>query len=146
MGINNTGDIYKGFIIGEEGQPGRLYSTAYGVYITGEGVYNAPERDAEMVVIPGRNGSFYKDNKRFNNTILTYKAGMFGNDQTDFAEGIKNFRNAMALRQGYYKLYDDYNPDEFRMAVYKGGLDINPVSRSNANLRDILRQAIHTIL
>lgn len=137
MGINNTGDIYKGFVIGEEGQPGRLYSTAYGVYITGEGVYNAPERDAEMVVIPGRNGSFYKDNKRFNNTILTYKAGMFGNDQTDFAEGIKNFRNAMALRQGYYKLYDDYNPDEFRMAVYKGGLDINPVSMSKAGTFDI---------
>lgn len=138
MGVNTiTGDVFKGFTIGEEGQPGRLPSKSYGVYITGEGVYDAPERDAEMITIPGRNGTFYKDNGRWNNVLVTYKAGMFGDEQTDFADGIRRFRNAMAKRTGYQKLYDDYNTDEYRLAVYKGGLDIDAVAVGKAGTFDI---------
>lgn len=120
MGVNVTGDIYKGLTFNG------FNSKDFGVYITGEAVYNAPERDVEMIDIPGRNGSFARDNGRFNNIIVEYSAGMFGDAQTDFAEGIAAFRNALCSRIGYQQLTDDYNPDEYRLAVYKSGLEVSP--------------------
>lgn len=120
MGVNVTGAIYKGLTFNG------FNSKDFGVYITGEAVYNAPERDVEMIDIPGRNGSFARDNGRFNNIIVEYTAGMFGDAQTDFAEGISEFRNALCASVGYCRLEDDYNPDEYREAVYKSGLDVSP--------------------
>lgn len=120
MGVNVTGAIYKGLTFNG------FNSKDFGVYITGEAVYNAPERDVEMIDIPGRNGSFARDNGRFNNIIVEYTAGMFGDAQTDFAEGISEFRNALCASVGYCRLEDEYNPDEYREAVYKSGLDVSP--------------------
>lgn len=120
MGVNVTGALYKGLTFNG------FNSKDFGVYITGEAVYNAPERDVEMIDIPGRNGSFERDNGRFNNIIVEYTAGMFGDVQTDFAEGISEFRNALCASVGYCRLEDEYNPDEYREAVYKSGLDVSP--------------------
>lgn len=120
MGVNVTGAIYKGLTFNG------FNSKDFGVYITGEAVYNAPERDVELIEIAGRNGSFVRDNGRFNNIIVEYTAGMFGDAQTDFAEGISDFRNALCASVGYCRLEDEYNPDEYREAVYKSGLDVSP--------------------
>lgn len=140
MGVNPVGEIYKGFIIGKEGEPGRLYSTAYGVYITGEGVFDAPERDGEMITIPGRNGALFKDNGTFKNITLTYKAGMTADNMADFAENIRDFRNILQARalNGYMYIYDDYNAEEFRMGVYKNGLDISSAVYKQAGQFDII--------
>lgn len=139
MAIIPVGDAFMGFAYGEkEGQPARVYSKFYGVYITGEAVYNAPERDAEMITIPGRNGALYRDKGRFENIEVTYHCGMFAESQADFAENIRKFRQAFLIRVGGYQyLYDDYNTDEFRMAVYKSGLEIDPVAMSTAGEFDI---------
>ena len=102
-------------------------SLAYGVYITGEAVYNAPARAVEKVNIPGRNGDLLLDQGRFENIEIKYPAGTFGEDQSDFADKIGAFRNILAARHEYYRLTDDYNPDEFRMAAYKDGLEASPV-------------------
>ena len=126
MGVNTTGAIYKGFIFNG------IDSKDYGVYITGEGVYNAPERDVEIITIPARNGAFVRDNGRFENIVVSYPAGMFGDQQTDFAEGISDLRNALAATKGYCRLTDEYNPDEYREAVYKGGLEVSPEQMGRA--------------
>lgn len=120
MAIAKTGAIFKTLTF--DG----MSSRNYGVYITGEAVYNAPERDVEMITIPGRNGSFAKDNGRFQNIEVTYPAGIAADSQTDFADAISDFRNMLCSRDGYCRLTDDYNPDEFRMAVYKSGLEVDP--------------------
>lgn len=138
MGIMSTGAIYKGFVLGKEGQPGRLFSNQYGIYITGEGVYDTPERDDEMVYIPGRNGALYRNKGTFKNIEVTYHCGMVGDAQTDFASGISAFRNALLLRDDIYlPLYDDYNTDEYRMAVYRRGLEVTPVAYGQAGEFDI---------
>ena len=36
---------------------GGVNSADYGIYIGGEGVFNAPKREVEMIEIPGRNGA-----------------------------------------------------------------------------------------
>ena len=120
MAITPTGDIFKGFEFDGES------SKDYGVYITGKAVYNAPTRDVEMLSIPGRNGKFALDKGRFENIEITYPAGIFADDEVDFAEAISNFRNYMCSRKGYVRLLDDYNPTEYRMAFYKSGLDVSP--------------------
>lgn len=137
MGI--VSDIYKGFTLGEEGTPARTSSKSYGVYITGEGVYDMPKRDVELITIPGRNGTLIKDKGRFNNIQLTYHCGMFGDDQTDFASNFASFRERLAnyTVNGYQFLYDDYNPDTFRKATYIGGLEVNPVAYGQAGNFDI---------
>lgn len=114
-----TGAIFKRLYF--DGQS----SGNYGVYITGEAVYNAPVRDVEMIKIPGRNGEFALDNGRFENIEVTYPAGIFADNEADFAEAISDFRNFLASRTGYCRLEDDYNPTEYRMAVYKSGLDVD---------------------
>ena len=113
-------NIFKGLVFDD------IDSRDYGIYITGSAVFNSPERDVEMIEIPGRNGSYALDNGRFNNIEVTYPAGLFGRSEADFAAGIRAFRNALASRIGYKRLEDDYNPNEYRMAVYKSGLDVTP--------------------
>lgn len=107
-------------------------SLDYGIYITGDGVYNAPTRDVEMITIAGRNGEYALDNGRFNNISVTYKAGSFASTQTEFAEKISDFRNAILSKVGYKRLEDDYHPNEYRMAVYMNGLEVDPVHYSEA--------------
>lgn len=101
-------------------------SANYGVYLTGEGVFNAPERDVKQIEIPGRNGNFALDQGRFKNISVTYKAGMYGTDESTFATKISNFRNWLCSKKGYCRLEDDYNSGEYRMAVYSKGLDVDP--------------------
>ena len=79
-----------------------INSLEYGVYITGEAVFNAPERAMEMVSIPGRNGALAIDYGRYENIIVTYPAGMFADNQADFAEKIRTFRNKLVSLTGYY--------------------------------------------
>ena len=120
------GVIYKG--LNFDG----VNSLDYGIYITGEGVYNAPTRDVEAIEVPGRNGDFILDKGRFSNISVTYKAGTFAQSQTEFAEKLSEFRNAILSRVGYKRLEDDYHPDEFRMAIYTNGLEVGPVHYSEA--------------
>ena len=100
-------------------------SDTYGVYITGEGVFNAPERDVEMIDIHGRNGAYAFDNGRFNNISVKYKIGMYDVNESNFATKMSNFRNWLCSKVGYVRLSDEYNPNEYRMAVYSGGLEVS---------------------
>lgn len=120
MAVAPTGNIFKALSFDN------VSSRTYGVYITGEAVYNAPEREVEMISIPGRNGAFALDKGRFENIEVTYPAGIFADNEANFAEAISDFRNFLCSRNGYVRLQDEYNPNEYRMAVYKSGLEVSP--------------------
>lgn len=99
-----------------------------GVYITAESSYDAPERDIEEIEIAGRNGAFLLDKGRWKNIEVTYKAGAFGSNQTEFANKIRDFRNLMASRIGYKRLTDTYNPNEFRLGTFKDAFEVKSES------------------
>ena len=120
MAIAPTGDIYKALSFDN------TTSRNYGVYITGEAVYNAPEREVEMITIPGRNGAFALDHGRFENIEVSYPASIAADTEADFVAAISEFRNFLCSKKGYCRLSDDYNPNEYRMAVYKSGLEVDP--------------------
>lgn len=110
----------------------------YGVGITGAGVYNAPKRAVNMVTIPGRDGDYALDEGRFENIEITYPAGAFDDDQPDFAEKMSDLRNELASRIGYKRLEDEYNPDEYRLGIFKDGLDVSPAHYSRAGEFDLV--------
>ena len=116
-------------------------SKDYGVYISGDAVYDAPERAMDMVQIPGRNGALALDNGYYNNIPVTYPAGCFADDQADFAAKLSRIRNMLASRHRYCRLEDAYHPDHFRMALYKSGLDVAPVARNKAGRFNIIFDA-----
>lgn len=118
MGVISTGAIFKTLTF--DGKS----SSEFNVYITGEGVFNAPERAVEMISIPGRNGAFALDYGRFENIEVTYNCGIAGDDDADFASAISDFRNWLCSRNGYVRLTDDYNAGEYRQAIYKSGLEV----------------------
>ena len=49
-------------------------SKDYGLYVSGSGTFNAPERDVDLVEVPGKNGTLVLDNGRFKNIPVTYPA------------------------------------------------------------------------
>ena len=99
-------------------------SADYDVYLTGVGVFDSPERDVEMIEILGRNGNFALDHGRFRNVSVKYKIGMYDLTEANFATKVSAFRNWLCSKVGYVRLSDDYNPNEYRMAVYASGFEL----------------------
>lgn len=119
-----TGDLYKGFTFGD------VSSKDYGVYITQEAAYNAPERDVDVVEIAGRNGAYILDKGRFRNITVSYKCGIALDDEQSFESAIRTFRNALASKAGkYVRLEDEYNPNEYRQAAFLGGIEVDMADR-----------------
>lgn len=94
-------------------------SKDYGLYLTGSGVYNAPERDIDTVEIPGRNGSLTIDNGRYKNVTQSYEAFIHKN----FAKNAEGVRAWLLSATGYHRLEDTYDPEHFRLARFAGPLE-----------------------
>lgn len=114
-----------------------INSATYGIYITGQAVYDAPARAVNMVTVPGRNGAIAIDQGYFENIEVTYPAGVFADNQSNFADKVIALRNALASRYTYKRLTDTYNSNEFRMGLYKSGLDVGAVGYHQAGEFDI---------
>lgn len=101
-------------------------SKDYGIYISGPGVFDAPARKYEMVSIPGRNGQYAIDEGTYDNIEVTYPAFVTDYTQYSFAERMSQIRNVFGSKSGYCRLYDSYNPDEFRLALFSNGVEVEP--------------------
>lgn len=95
----------------------------YGVFLIGNGVYNAPEREFERISIPGRNGDLIIDNGRYSNFELEYDAIIYNNFNTN----LSNLKNIFMSKIGYCRLEDTFYPDEYRMAKYSGAFEMESV-------------------
>ena len=120
---------------------GNTNSKNYNVYISSGAAYNAPARVYDMVEVPGRNGSVALDGGRFENIEVTYPAFTFGKDQDEFARNVRTIRNVLQGYKGYTKLWDTYNPDEYRMAIFKEGLETEGESYNRAGKFDLVFDA-----
>ena len=107
---------------------GGVDSRTYGTYITGTGTYNAPERDYETIAVPGRDGAVLGAEKRLQNIELVYPAFI----SSSFKTNIAGLKAALLSKIGYQRLTDSYHTDEYRMAFYKGGMDVEARTRHDA--------------
>lgn len=116
---------------------GGINSSDYGIYISGEGVFNAPKRDVETISIPGRNGVFLLDHNRFDNIIVTYPAHCKTDNLEEFRALLRDYRNALLSLSGYQRLTDTLNGDEFRMGAYIDGFEADPIGYSTSATFDL---------
>ena len=98
-------------------------SSTYDLFIVEAAPYNAPPRSVEMIEIPGRNGAYALDKGCFENIEVTYHVCVSKDTKANFQTEISNVRNWLCSKVGYQRLTDDYNPNEYRMAIYKSGLE-----------------------
>ena len=112
---------------------GGVKSSDYGIYVSGEGTFNAPERDVELIEIPGRNGDFSLDKGRFKNITVTYPVFNYETNLADFRTRLSDFRNALKSKIGYQRLEDTFHPDEFRMATFIDVFGVQPVMCNTAS-------------
>lgn len=96
-------------------------SRDFGIYISGSGTFNVPERDMETVSVPGRNGELLIDNGRFKNINITYPVYIH-----ELFYILSGAAKAWLLsRTGYARLEDTYNPDTYRMGIFTGPIDFD---------------------
>lgn len=112
---------------------GGITSSTYGIYVSGEGLFNAPKRDAEVVQIPGRDGDYILDKGSFENIEVTYRVFNQEKDLSDFRTKLANLRSALCSKTGYQRLTDTFHPNEYRMAAFIDGIEINPVKYNTAS-------------
>lgn len=126
MAIRPTGAMFKSLTFGG------VDSADYGIYISGDGVYNSPSRAVEMVSVPGRNGDIPIDAGHWENIEVEYTCGTFAQTQEEFRANFSAFRNAIASQIGYQRLSDSYHPDEYREALFIEGIEVDPSHYSSA--------------
>jgi len=96
-----------------------IKSNEYGVWISGTGTYNAPNRDVEFITIPGRSGDLLIENGRYENLEIIYPAFISHGFDTRFDD----FKAAMLSKSGYKRLEDTYHPEEYRLAVFRSAME-----------------------
>lgn len=110
-------------------------SRTFGVYVSGQGTFNAPVRDIDFIQIPGRNGDLIGLPTRLENGEYRYDDAFI---YADFKNQIAAFRAFLLSNPGYRRLTDSYHPDEFRLVAYRGGLDVDPTTKNDAGKFDII--------
>lgn len=103
-------------------------SSDYGLYISGSGTFDAPERDVTKIEIPGKNGTLTLDNRRFKNIPLKYPAFI----RKDFKSNAAHLREWLLSSVGYRRLTDTYHPEYYRMARYTGPIEFDMRSLNKA--------------
>lgn len=100
---------------------GSIKSSDYGLYISGDSVFDSPERDVTTVHVSGKNGDVIIDNGSFKNVKVTYPAFIHSN----FQENAQRFRAAFLQNSGYQKLEDTYDFAHYRMARPAGNIEFS---------------------
>lgn len=93
----------------------------FGMVISGSGTYNAPQRDVDILSVPGRNGDLIIDNGRYLNTMVTYPVSIC----RDFPDKAQAARSWLMSGTGYRRLEDDYHPGYFRLGAFTGPIDFD---------------------
>lgn len=95
-------------------------STDFGIAIIKTNTYISSEKDIKFVSVPGYNGDYYQDNQRRKNVVVEYECAViplkkFASRQEQLF-AISSWLNGKV--DGYTKLYDSYNPNIYRQAIF----------------------------
>lgn len=88
--------------------------------------YETPERDYEIIHVPGRNGDIVLDKGSFKNVDRKYDIAVASYHQ-DFTSQANAISKWLHSASGYACLEDSYEPDYYRLAFYNEATDITNV-------------------
>lgn len=86
----------------------------FGIFISGESIFSAPERNVSSQEVAGRNGSLLFDLGNFKNISVKYPSFI----KEDMPSRIRDFLNFAGSQKGYQRLEDTYYPQYYRMARF----------------------------
>lgn len=109
-------------------------SRSYGVYISGSGVFDAPETEIEKFIIPGRDGDLIGTNVRYPNIEVTYPAFIY----SSFDTNLSSLKSMLKSVKSYARLTDSYHTDEFRKAVFVDAINVEPTAMLGAGKFDLV--------
>lgn len=93
-----------------------------GVVVQTPPVYEFPTKKVDIYQIPGRNGDIVIDRNSYNNVNREYNiAAAFGGTDKSFLETARMLVDYMSSATGYARLEDSYEPNYFRMALFRSG-------------------------
>lgn len=101
-------------------------SSDFGLYISAGATYDAPAQRIEMVQVPGRNGDVAIADGSYENVEITYEdAFVYAQTQDELYTKLRNARSWLLSKRGYVRLWDTYNPDEYRLGIFRSELETN---------------------
>lgn len=103
-------------------------SLDYNTYLASSTMFDASERDVEVVEIPGRNGNVVFDNGRFKNFAASVECYI----PLEMRMYVPAVRNWLLSTSGYVRYEDTMHPDIYRMARYTGGFELEMSDRVGA--------------
>ncbi len=101
-----------------------LSSQDFGLMVAEKNSFNGAERDVEFISVPGRSGDLVLDNGRYKNITVSYKLVLINKTPYAFRTLARKIKSWLLEKPGYFKLWDSYEPEYFRLAAYSGGADI----------------------
>lgn len=103
-------------------------SLDYGIHVEHPPDYQMPERDYEVVHIPGRNGDLIIDNGSYQNVTRSYEVSFADMGRikpfTTMANAVAEWIHSAS---GYARLEDTYEPEYYRMAMYMDEVEIENI-------------------
>lgn len=102
-------------------------SSDFGVLISGEATFDAPERNVLTQEVAGKNGAIIFDRGNFKNITVAYPAFIV----KDMPDRVRDLLNYMGCSIGYQRLEDTYHPYEYRLARFKTNPKITSLDYKN---------------
>ena len=109
-------------------------SLDFGLYIKEKNVFKGAQRDVTYTSVAGRDGDLMTDNGRYKNVKIQYKLVLLNNSPRSFAELARLIRNWLLVDPGYFKLWDTYDREYFRLASFSSEVDIEQELRDYGKL------------
>lgn len=96
---------------------GGISTADYGVYVLSVNDEDMPERDYEIVSVPGKSGDVHFDNGRYKNKQIIYKCACM----KDAKNQVPALCSAIIAKTGYLRIEDSINSEYYKMGEYAGG-------------------------
>lgn len=85
--------------------------------------YETPEKDYDIIHVPGKNGDIVIDKGSYKNVNRTYHIAI-GSLERDFTPMANDISEWLHSASGYARLEDSYEPEYYRLAMYKDSIII----------------------
>lgn len=95
-----------------------------GVFLQTPPVYPIANKDVITTHIEGRNGNIVLDKNSYQNVNVSYYMAIKFRPGTSFYENVKSIINWLSGPKGYARLEDSYDPEHYRLAIYKQGNEL----------------------
>ena len=92
-----------------------------GVVIQTPPVYEFPTKRADVIQIEGRNGDIIIDKNSYNNVNREYNIASVFRKNDSFISNARVIVDWLSSVSGYARLEDSYEPEYFRLAMYRSG-------------------------